>query len=177
MNPELINAEKALFWAQKARRLKLPDAEQLYRQAEIGQNPAALYDLALEQFQAYQYESALLTMERSAKQGYAPAMIWCGQKMEKGIPARKQSDFASMQPDSKNALQWYDKAAPLGDPEGQFQRGRLCERGLGRKHRRFGSDGMVFQSSAARALWRFSRFFALYPQHMWDAFEKRLADQ
>lgn len=175
MDPALVNGEKALFWAQKARQLGLKDEEELCRLAEGHQNPASLYEMAQQQFREFRYETAMRNMERAAQQGFVPAMLMCGQILLEGRKACEQSDYASILPEPKKAVGWYEKAAQLGDPEAGFRLGQLCE------HSPNGDEDMpaamewyikAMQQGHTGAL---NRFFQLYSQHLYEPFEKRLA--
>lgn len=121
LSPDLT---KAAEWAQMACEFGIEKAEELSRSVESHRDPAALFQLALKEFEGEDHRPAIADLERAAEQGYLPAQLEAARIYEEGTTEKTRYCNWGISRDEAKAMYWYEKAAEGGDPEAQFQTAR-----------------------------------------------------
>ena len=116
------NLEKALDLYKNK---KYKDAFALFQAIAEHDNPEALYYLGLMYHGGYACEGntkkAMEYYEKSAKAGYTPAMC--------SVAYFHHPPYSFKEEDHKQTAYWYQKAAELNDPRGQYETGNMILHG------------------------------------------------
>lgn len=109
-----IDLLKAAEWYEKAVELGNPTASS--NLAVLKEDPDYLYNLGVRRFNTCNYAWAIDSFSKAAAKGDSGAMYYLGLINERGYGGKK---------DPKKALEWYEKAAALGNQDAQK---RLAEK-------------------------------------------------